>query len=1040
MDSKCDCGSFAIAAAASGFGARRSPSNLLSVLTVLSLPTALTVLATAGCTPRTGGGALTGDLGEIRLHPELAVELAAAEPLVFDPVDLEFDEDGRAFVLEMPGFPFIPPGEEPPGRIVELIDRDRDGRFDARRVFADHLRYADSILAARGGLLVADAPDLLFVKDTDGDGRADLRQVLLTGFGEGPSESNFNGLRWGPDNWIHGANGSSGGSVHRPGRPEEATSIRGRDFRLRLAPADDDSHRVEAVGFETTARMGGGFGLDFDQWGRRFVTHEQRHIQVEVFPERYLTGPHPWPSTVTEISDHGTGETARVFPVSKPEPRPNHPEQAGYFTAGCGLTHYGGSVLPERFRGAFFVAEAVHNLVHLDLVEPRGASFVARRERAREEVLAAVDNAFRPVNFAVGPEGALYVLDMHRGVIEHPEWIPDEIEATLDLRAGADQGRILRVVPRGGLAPVAVRFDRADLASAMRALGHPDQWWRDTAQRLLVEWRDDAAIRPLHAMAANAEDPRARLHARWTLDGLGALDADGVLAALDDPHPRLREAALRLAEPFLAVPAVRDRALALLADQDARVALQAALAAGLVLADPGVPSAAIADQLLELAGRWPEDPWIGLAIRAAVARRPAELAPPLILGLARDGADPRGPAAARVEGLAALVGDRAVAAEHARLLAAVADLPLDPGSPRRAVLRGLASGLERSAAETAPTRGAGGLRDLLAAFGRGDDAMLADAWRVARGLGLALDAGARTRAERAARIAADPRASTAERLGALALVELAEPAGRLDLLVGLLAPIQPPELQRAAMDQLGRVDQARAAPRLIAAWPSLGPAVRRRAGDLLLLRRENHGLLLDALERGRIGVGELTLDLERRRTLLRGSTPEIAERAARLFGDAGVDTRREVYESLLPALRLDGDAARGAVTFAALCSRCHRIADLGFAVGPDLTDAFRKSGESLLHDVVDPNAALGAEHVSYVVTLDDGEVLTGLVEDGEDGVRIRSGDADPEGRWVPRVRIAELRSTGISLMPEGLEAGLAPQDVADLIAFLQRPR
>jgi putative membrane-bound dehydrogenase-like protein len=994
-----------------------------------------TLWAAAACAPRSADRDL---LGEIRLHPELAVELAAAEPLVLDPVDLELDEDGRAFVLEMPGFPFIPPGEEPPGRIVELIDRDRDGRFDERRVFADRLRYADSILPVRGGLLVADAPDLLFVKDTDGDGRADLRQVLLTGFGEGPSESNFNGLRWGPDNWIHGANGSSGGSVHRPDRPEEATSIRGRDFRLRLAPADGDPHRLEAVAFETTARMGGGFGLDFDQWGRRFVTHEQRHIQVEVFAERYLTGPHPWPSTVTEISDHGTGDTARVFPVSKTEARPNHPEQAGYFTAGCGLTYYGGTALPERFQGAFFVAEAVHNLVHLDLVEPQGASFVARRDREREEVLAAVDNAVRPVNFAVGPEGALYMLDMHRAVIEHPEWIPDEIEATLDLRAGADRGRILRVVPPGGLPPATVAFDRADPAATVRALGHPEKWWRDTAQRLLVEWRDEAALEPLREMATGAVEPHARLHARWTLDGLGALDEDLVLAALADPHPRLREAALRLAEPFLASPAVRDRALALLADPDARVALQAALAAGLLLAAPSTPSEPVAAGLLALARRWPEERWIGLAVSAAVARRPGELAPALVANLAREGADAA--ALARVEELAALVGDRAVAAEHERLLVAVAGLPLDPGSARRAVLRGLAAGLERSAREATPPRATGGLRSLLAAFSGGDDALLADAWRVTRGLGLPLDGDALMRAERAVRRAEDDGAPTAERLDALQLVELADPPARLDLLIGLLAPTEPAELQRAAMDQLGRFDQARAAPRLIEVWSSLGPAVRRRAGDLLLSRRENHGLLLDALEQGRIGLGELALDLERRRTLLRWSTPEIAERAARLFSDAGVDTRREVYESLLPALELEGDAGRGAVTFAALCSRCHRIGDLGFPVGPDLTDVFRKSAESLLHDIVDPNAALGAEHVSYVVTLEDGEVLTGLVEDGDDGVRVRAGDADPEGRWVPRARIVELRSTGSSLMPEGLEAGLAPRDVADLIAFLQRPR
>jgi putative membrane-bound dehydrogenase-like protein len=1019
-------------------------------------------------------------LGEYRLHPELALELAAAEPLVFDPVDLEFDERGRAFVLEMPGFPFIPEGSEPPGRIVELVDRDADGRFDERRVFADRFRYADSILPLRGGLLVADAPELLFVKDTDGDGAADLRQVLLVGFGEGPSESNFNGLRYGPDNWVHGANGSSGGSVHRPGRPDQATSIRGRDFRIRLAPVAGDPHRLEAVAFETTSRMGGGFGLDFDDWGRRFVTHEQRHVQVEVFPARYLTGLHPWPSTVVEISDHGTGDTARVFPISKTEERPNHPEQAGYFTAGCGLTHYGGGALPARFHGAFFVAEAVHNLVHVDLVEPAGASFVARRERPREEVLAFADNAVRPDNFAVGPEGALYVLDIHRGVIEHPEWIPDEIEATLDLRAGEDQGRVLRLVPPGGLPPVAPRFDRDDPASALEGLGHRNKWWRDTAQRLLVEWGGDAAVASLRELARGAHDPKARVHALWTLEGLGALDGDLALAAISDPHPRVREQALRLAEPFLAQPAILERVLDALPDPDLRVALQGALSLGLALGDDRVPRAEdgaagaasgdaatrerIGAALIELAPRAVDEPWLSLALQAAIARSPGELAPALVGALATSVSG-----AGRltlVEQVAAIVGDRGDPVEHVMLLRA-AEQPASR-ELRRAVLHGLATGAARSApaipgapsstmsstmsstrsstpADTPPSAAAAELRRLLGAQ-VSSDRELADAWRVAGSLGLRLDDRTLERARSARDRAVDPGSSVEDRLAALELVELVEglePAAasqRLDLLLGLLDPGVPAALQGAAIEQLGRADQRLVGPRLVAAWASLGPAVRRRAGDLLLYRRENHEALLEALERGVIGVGELALDLERRRTLLRGSTPEIGARAARLFGDAGVDTRPEVYTSLLPALQLEGEAARGSRHFDELCARCHRLGNVGTEVGPNLTDVFRKSAESLLHDVVDPNAAVGAEHVGYIVTLAGGEVLTGLVSDEADGIRVRSGapGEDPVGRWVPRARVAELRSTGLSLMPEGLEAGLDPQDVADLVAFLQR--
>ena len=399
----------------------------------------------------------TGDLSGIEIDPALRVELIAAEPLIFDPVDLEFDELGRAFVLEMPGYPIVEPDRPAPGRIVILHDGDGDARFDRRTIFAEDFRYANSILPYRGGLLVSDAPDLLYVKDTDADGRADVRQVILSGFGTGPSESSFNGLRHGLDNWVYGAIGANGGNVYFPQRPDEPRPLRGRDFALRFGVDPTDPHRLAAGELRDAGASGDGFGLDFDAWGRRFVVDEQKHIQAEIFPDTYLPAGHTWPSTVVEISDHGRDDVARVYPISRVEERPNHPEQAGYFTAGCGLTYYGGGMLPAGFENSFVVAEAVHNLVHRDLVEPEGAGFVARRDRPRAELLAARENSFRPVNFAVGPDGALYLLDMHRDVIEHPEWIPDEIERQLDVRAGSDQGRVYRLVGRDGLPPLVVK-------------------------------------------------------------------------------------------------------------------------------------------------------------------------------------------------------------------------------------------------------------------------------------------------------------------------------------------------------------------------------------------------------------------------------------------------------------------------------------------------------------------------------------------------------------------------------------------------------
>ncbi len=709
-------------------------------------------------------------LGRHLLESGLAIELVAAEPLVFDPVDLEFDEHGHAFVLEMPGFPLVSEDQPRPGRVVELVDEDGDGRFDRRLPFADGFRYADSILPYRGGLLVADAPDLVYLKDTDGDGQADLRQVVISGFGLGPSESLFNGLRHGLDNWIYAANGSSGGDVFLvfpAGHPESPVSIRGQDVRFRFRSDPADPQRLGDGELERAGRTGGGFGLDFDDWGRRFVTHEQRHIQAAIIPERYLARGHTWPSTTVEISDHGQDEGARVFPISAPEARPNHPEQAGHFTAGCGLTRWAGGILPPGLEGSFFVAEAVHHLVHRDVVEADGAGFRARRATARSESLAVADPWSRPVNFALGPNGALYLLDMQRAVIEHPEWIPDELERDLDLRAGEDRGRIYRLTAAG-----ATGAEAEPLATSREGwlgeLGHKNAWRRYTAQRLLVEAGDTetpARLRALLAASPSPLAPLAQLHILWTLDGLGALEPLDLITAFSAIEPGLRENALILAEHFL----VRDRDLrqltiTLARDPDPRVRLQALLSLStlpLQTADPNDPDgpddadvlSAIAAQAL-LDDR--DDPWIRIAALNLASADPFAVLERCCTGDAGNGA----PSPEAVAGLARLIGEGVrdggvadtVAAVAARLFNGSGD-----GALALAVLDGLAGGLETRPAASSDRRSASAA--VVAALGplldHPEPAIAAAAARIARAEGIPPTAAQLQRARSAALSASD---------------------------------------------------------------------------------------------------------------------------------------------------------------------------------------------------------------------------------------------------------------------------------------------
>ena len=495
------------------------------------------VCVVAGCVSP-NGNSLDPDefIQTARLPDDLRVELAAREPNVIDPVGVAFDADGRMYVVEMGDYPIRPEGSEPLGRVKRLTDDDHDGFYETMTLFADGLQYPTSVLPWRDGVLVAQPPDILFLGDADGDGVADTREVLFTGFPVGNTQHNINGLTWGLDNWVYAANGGNHGVGHPVGSPDHEVSLRGMDFRFR-----PDTGELE-TSFETT----GGHGIAFDTWGRMFGTHNLSHVQHMVFPVSYLArNPRlAVPTTRHMISDHDS--SALLFQVSEAETRVNHPEQAGRFSGGSGIAFYGGGALPNAYDGSLFVNDVVVNVVHQDVVSADGPSFRASRRAEGIELLAGRDNWFRPVTLATGPEGALYVVDMHRAVIEHPEWIPDAVEARLDVRAGDDKGRIYWIVPRDGLSPVRPDLGSADVTTLVDALSHPNKWWRDTAQRVLLERQDLEAVPLLAAMIAVPPSSVGRLHGLWTLRGLEALTVDQVADALRDTSASRRRSANRL--------------------------------------------------------------------------------------------------------------------------------------------------------------------------------------------------------------------------------------------------------------------------------------------------------------------------------------------------------------------------------------------------------------------------------------------------------------------------------------------------------------
>ncbi len=425
-----------------------------------------------------------------------------------------------------------------------------------------------------------------------------------------------NGLLWGPDGWIYGVASSNGGEIKNLLKPDsKPVSIRGRDFRFR-----PDIGEFEAIS------GGGQFGHSFDDWGHRFTCSNSNHIRQIVFPSAYLER-NPALAGVPVITDIAKeGPAAPVFRISDAEPwrivrtreRAADPDMrkrlpptelvaTGFFTSATGVTIYRGDAFPPEYRGNAFIGDVGGNLVHRKLIEKHGAEFLATRADQNVEFLASPDNWFRPVNFTNTPDGTLLILDMYRETIEHPLSIPEHIKKHLVLTSGRDKGRLFDLVPSSG-----VRHRRPHLSSVSSVdlvplLADPSSWWRETAQRLLIERRDTRALAPLGKLAADRPSALARVHALWTMKALVALERPGLAAALKDVDANVREQAAKLCEGRLSPgsPAIAPL-LSLADDPDPMVRFQTALTLGeLTDRDPRalVALATIATKDAEITGR-----------------------------------------------------------------------------------------------------------------------------------------------------------------------------------------------------------------------------------------------------------------------------------------------------------------------------------------------------------------------------------------------------------------------------------------------------
>ena len=514
-------------------------------------------------------------LKKIHVRKGYRVELVAAEPLTMDPVAMDWDGAGRLWVVEMADYPLGMDGKgKAGGRVRVLEDADGDGRYDKSTLFADGLYFPTGLLTWRDGVIVTAAPDILFLRDTDGDGKADAREVLVSGLTTGNQQLRANGLRWGLDNWVHCAAGGHHGEYGVGTKFKTRTGevlVGSRDFRFRpdtgeLEPASGPSQ----------------FGRNRDDWGHWFGTQNVRPLWHYVLADHYLSrNPHvAAPDPARQVVGPGS---VKVWPVSAPEKRFHSFKESGHFTSACSGMIYRDELLFPRDKLHAFTCEPFHNLVQHNVVSEAGVSFTAHRAPGEEtsEFFASEDRWCRPVMTRTGPDGALWIADMYRYMIEHPDWLPPEGKAELlpHYRLGDDMGRIYRVFP-SGIAPRKITpLDKLSTAQLVAALDSPNGWQRDKAHMLLVWRADKTAVPLLEKMAVKNVNPLARLHALCALDGLAALLPGVVAQSLTDAHPGVRENALRIAEKH-GTPAVIAAAAKLVGDPDAKVRLQLAFTLG----------------------------------------------------------------------------------------------------------------------------------------------------------------------------------------------------------------------------------------------------------------------------------------------------------------------------------------------------------------------------------------------------------------------------------------------------------------------------
>lgn len=950
-------------------------------------------------------------LASFQIEPGMRIELIAAEPLVIDPVALAFDENRQMYVVEDRGYPDPVEGGSTTtlGRVALLKDTNGDGIYDKRTEFATGLTYPNGLMPWKGGVFVTCSPDIYYLKDTDNDGIADIRKVVLTGFfATQTAQIRMSHPTMGLDGWVYVTAGLNGGNVTSPEHPDRpAVSFKQTDGRF----------NPETFEFEVTGGKSQ-FGLTFDAYGRRFGCSNRHPIMHSVMEPWFLrrNANLLFNETVQNVSK--VEAEATVYPVSRSVtsadfiPKLIGRSHAGTFTAASGLMVFNGSGLTSAHKGNIFICESAQNLIQRQIVSPEGVSFKSKTPYEGREFLSSTDEWFRPVSLQHGPEGGLYLADMHRKVIDHPAYIPEEARPGLDWESGKTDGRIYRIlrkdfVPKKYNAATGLSSN-SKTADLTMYLASGEEWERNTAHRLLLERKDKTSVPALKKIAVESVFPESRARAVWLLNSLGSLDLITLKKVLADKEAGVREQAVLLAGNMSQKhPELVQSIVAASNDAAIRVRYNSTLVLG------SMEGPQVVQALAKSASRDGADKWFRAAVLSGIEKRMPEF-----LAAFRDQKNAEPVAFASVmKDLGRLFGNGASAEACRVLLQEVLVSNADP-EWRIATMLGLAEGISGRSKEfgTSP-------KGLLYAI-LGNNASGSDISALDNFVNRALD------------IAGKQTESTRLRISATALLGYTDFERSHSALQKMMVPSTPPELLLEAISSFTRLDDPRGAAILLEkkAWSAYTPRIKSAVVAAVVSKPSFINELFLAIEKGTISGAELS-SADRMR-LISDKNVQISDRAKILFKELEGGDRMTVYQDYRKALTAQVDAKLGKAVFQKACSACHTYQNVGGKVGPDLTGVKNQPADALLLHILVPNYEVLPAYQSISISTNDGRSFSGwLVSENENSLTLRTTFGTDES--ILRRNISSLSNSGLSLMPDGLEQSISKDEMAKLIAYLK---